>query len=283
LAFRWPRRWKRVAEADDGKQIEPAKRAGLPPPKRRRGRPQVPTPLDDVGTGPAALLPSGRAAPAARHPASRCFVCSSAVHSTKTCPLLPGDFWRDASRSEAQACLRRIGAVSSGALILPSEAVKVEPVAADGDCMFTAIGLQHMALAKKKLALPSEKRSVGQTYRAMCMRLMRDRASGGKMRRPTDELPLALQIRASTGMSPPAYFAMMSVGDAANSKSWGGILEASTLAERLGLRIAIVEPVEEGFAVLVKVGAAGSELRIGLVWTGAHYTIARISDGRAWT
>ncbi len=90
---------------------------------------------------------------------------------------------------------------------------------------------------------------------------------------------MSMGIRHSTGLTTGQYLGRMASGKGDDPRTWGGVLEASILAQLLSLRITIFEEVAEGFLPLTSTGVTHSR-HILVLWTGAHYTILKAKDMR---
>ena len=202
-----------------------------------------------------------------------CLICGSPVHQTSVCPLVDGEFWRDASPQDVANCLRRVAGTAASRKVMPASCVALRNVKADGDCLFVAIGLQHLNLQRMRLQNPAL--GVGVTYRRMTLGIM---ARILKRQQGEGDVPLSIQIKVATGLAVKEYFHVMQVGRGDDARTWGGILEGKVLVDRLGLRIRFLEKVREGWLELAVVEGAEVRHDIAVAWNGAHYSIADICE-----
>ena len=199
----------------------------------------------------------------------QCAVCSSTAHATLSCPFCCASFWADVKESD-----KTRQAIFTGAGIqLTSDQANLHVVLADGDCLFTCLGLE---LQRNLVPDFLESENIGQEVRSYFLAFVREHT--GKF---VFECPLPLWLEAASGLDFDAYLQGMATGSGIRDSSWGGFAEAHLICLQFGCKVEFYEQCRVGeddlFQLAITGGDAESVMVCRLVWTGAHYNILELA------
>ena len=199
----------------------------------------------------------------------QCVVCSSTAHATLSCPFCCASFWADVKESD-----KTRQAIFTGAGIqLTSDQANLHVVLADGDCLFTCLGLE---LQRNLVPDFLESENIGQEVRSYFLAFVREHT--GKF---VFECPLPLWLEAASGLDFDAYLQGMATGSGIRDSSWGGFAEAHLICLQFGCKVEFYEQCRVGdvdlFQLAITGGDAESVMVCRLVWTGAHYNILELA------
>ena len=191
------------------------------------------------------------------------------MHLIGTCPYLPSGWLTDVLPTEV---VRRAQFRSTGVEV-PQSRCEILSVPADGDCLFTSLGVEFQRLLLIDAAIGRE--FLGSFVRTEFLLSVAKADDDGLS---MYDIPIRLIFEAASGLNWCDYLSAMQGFAVRRNLTWGGFAEALWLCEEKGVKLEIYEQDLDAFRLVCSSDDVGAPHgAVTIVWTGSHYDVLTIT------